>query len=45
MKNLTVLQEDPSTPTAFGAQDDSIFVRHSSFVIGSSFVIRHSSFV
>jgi hypothetical protein len=34
---------DPSTPLR-SAQDDSLSVRHSCFVIDSSFVIRHSSF-
>ena len=43
MKNLTVLPRDPSTPLLY-AQDDSVSIRRSSFVIHSSFVIRHLSF-
>jgi hypothetical protein len=43
MKNLTVLSRDPSTPLRY-AQDDSVSIRHSSFVIHLLFVIRHSSF-
>jgi hypothetical protein len=36
------IPRDPSTPNAFGAQDDSDFgIRASSFLRHSSFVIRH----
>ena len=46
MKNFTALLRDPSTsPAPAGsAQDDSISIGHSSFVIHSSFIIHHSLF-
>jgi hypothetical protein len=43
MKNLSVLPRGPSTPLRY-AQDDNVSIRHSSFVIHSSFIICHLSF-
>ena len=40
---LKLSSRDPFTPKAFGAQDDGLSVRHSCFVMDSSFVIGHSS--
>ena len=41
-ETFRTIPRDPSTPNAFGAQDDSDFgIRASSFLRHSSFVIRH----
>jgi hypothetical protein len=42
-RHLKLSSRDPSTPLR-SAQDDGLSVRHSCFVVDSSFVIRHSSF-